>query len=423
MRKFILYIPFIVFCTTLWAEVPQKMTFQTVVYNNTNQLVKNQIVQIISSILKDSLKGKTVYSEIQSAPTNANGLVSLTIGNALGFDTIQWESGVYYLKTEIQLNGTSISTQVSQLSSVPFALHSASADSLTTPIFSSTQQEAINQLVSDSIRSPQNDVYEGGILGVTKLPTVFNADWGSNTSTNMVATVSVPSNKELQLWATFINVQTSSDGTETYSNGDTYTLKITKIYDFTRKPYEKSYTLSIDVFNGSTSYGTFGVSPERPVAVLNGNHKMLFKLISESVLSITTDYYVHIGKIDNPSEFIIQSAAARDMSATKTVILKASGDSLIDVSGLRTNAVLEIMNAGSTESSVTVATFDGDRNIRLIPGRTLKLSPGETKKIDIAVQLDESEKNYFGPVNLTLTLTNAVGNVTDTKQLQFNRVP
>ena len=72
-----------------------------------------------------------VYSETQTATTNANGLVSLQIGmgTALSgtFAGIDWAAGPYYVKTETDLSGGTNYTIISsnELLSVPYALFSA----------------------------------------------------------------------------------------------------------------------------------------------------------------------------------------------------------------------------------------------------------------------------------------------------------
>jgi hypothetical protein len=42
------------------------------------------------SILQSTPNGKLVYVETQNPTTNINGLVSIEIGGAYGFDTINW---------------------------------------------------------------------------------------------------------------------------------------------------------------------------------------------------------------------------------------------------------------------------------------------------------------------------------------------
>lgn len=116
-----------------FAQVPQKFSYQAVVRNAEGKLVTNQAVGMKVSILKGSASGAVVYQEIYNPnpETNANGLLTLQIGSGVvmsgDFSSIDWSSGSYYVKTEIDpTGGTNYSiTGTSQLLSVPFALRAA----------------------------------------------------------------------------------------------------------------------------------------------------------------------------------------------------------------------------------------------------------------------------------------------------------
>jgi len=88
------------------------------------------------SILQGSPTGAVVYSEVyQPNPsTNANGLLGFNIGSGVPsvglFAQINWSQGPYFVRVEADPNGGTnyFITSVSQLLSVPYALHARTAD-------------------------------------------------------------------------------------------------------------------------------------------------------------------------------------------------------------------------------------------------------------------------------------------------------
>jgi uncharacterized protein (TIGR02145 family) len=133
------------------AQAPEKMSYQAVIRDAGNNLVTSQIVGMQIQILQGSQFGAAVYVERQTPTSNANGLVSLEIGTGTvvigNFSTIDWAIGPYFLKTETDpAGGTTYSiTAISQLLSVPYALHAKTAETVsggiteTDPIFTSSQ--------------------------------------------------------------------------------------------------------------------------------------------------------------------------------------------------------------------------------------------------------------------------------------------
>ena len=122
------------------SQTPQKMSYQAVVRNISGELVKNSPVGMKISIVLGSATGTLTYSENQTQTTNVNGLVTLEIGSGTvtfgTFSGINWSSGIYFIKTEIDpTGGTSYTiTATSQILSVPYALHAKTAESLSTAI-------------------------------------------------------------------------------------------------------------------------------------------------------------------------------------------------------------------------------------------------------------------------------------------------
>ena len=117
--------------SSIFAQAPQKMSYQAVIRNTSGALVTSSSVGMKISILQGSATGTVAYSETQTASTNANGLVSLEIGAGTvvsgTFGGINWANGPYFIKTQTDpLGGTNYTiVGSSQLLSVPYALFSA----------------------------------------------------------------------------------------------------------------------------------------------------------------------------------------------------------------------------------------------------------------------------------------------------------
>lgn len=165
------------------AQSPHKTSYQAVVRNESNSLIISQSVGVRMSIVQGSEKGNTVFSEIfdPKPKTNANGLLTLEIGGGKAvsgtFSEIDWSKGPYFIKTEIDPSGGSnyTVTGITQLLSVPFALHAKTVE---------------NDKVDDADNDPTNEIQQlslsGTVLslsrggGTVELPSSGGGDnWGT----------------------------------------------------------------------------------------------------------------------------------------------------------------------------------------------------------------------------------------------------
>ena len=128
MKRILTLLALVLVSTTIWAQAPQKMSYQAVIRNSSNVLVTNTTVGIKISVLQGASTGTGVYVETHTTSTNANGLVSLQIGAGSvlsgSFATINWANGPYFIKTETDpTGGTNYSISgTTELLSVPYAL-------------------------------------------------------------------------------------------------------------------------------------------------------------------------------------------------------------------------------------------------------------------------------------------------------------
>jgi len=114
------------------AQSPQRISYQVVLRDQSNNLVQALQVGMRISILQGSETGSAVYVETQTPTTNWNGLVSLEIGAgttiAGEFSSINWVNGPYFIKTETDPNNGGVAANYSivgtgPINSVPYALY------------------------------------------------------------------------------------------------------------------------------------------------------------------------------------------------------------------------------------------------------------------------------------------------------------
>jgi uncharacterized protein (TIGR02145 family) len=125
-----------VLITGAYSQAPEKMSYQAVIRNASGELVKSSSVGMKISIFPNYVTAPAVYVETHTSTTNVNGLVTLEIGGGTvvsgTFAGIDWSTGVYLIKTEIDpTGGTNYSISgTSQLFSVPYALYSKTSENI-----------------------------------------------------------------------------------------------------------------------------------------------------------------------------------------------------------------------------------------------------------------------------------------------------
>lgn len=140
MKKIFILFGFVFAGATLFAQAPDKMSYQAVIRNASNTLVASTPVGMRISILQGSATGPAAYIETQTPTTNLNGLASIEIGSGTVvsgvFSTIDWSLGPYFIKTETDPAGgtTYTITGTSQLLSVPYAMYARTAANVPTNV-------------------------------------------------------------------------------------------------------------------------------------------------------------------------------------------------------------------------------------------------------------------------------------------------
>ncbi len=175
----------------LFAQSPEKMSYQAVIRNSSDQLVTDTQIGMQISILHGSANGTAVYVETQTPSTNANGLVSLEIGAGTtsdDFSSIDWANGPYFIKTETDpAGGTSYTiTGTSQLMSVPYALHARTAETVsseTDPLFTAWDK-------STGIAITESQVLDMGSYIEDEVDPTFSISEASNITATDIANLS-----------------------------------------------------------------------------------------------------------------------------------------------------------------------------------------------------------------------------------------
>jgi len=133
MKQLYTVLAAIAITVNVFAQSPEKMSYQAIIRDVSNNLKTNQTIGMQISILRGSITGSAVYVETQTPTTNINGLITIEIGNGTvvsgSFSSINWASGPYFIKTETDPNGGTSYTikATSQLLSVPYALYAKTA--------------------------------------------------------------------------------------------------------------------------------------------------------------------------------------------------------------------------------------------------------------------------------------------------------
>jgi len=130
--------------TILKAQTPPDgFNYSAVARDGSGIAVTNQAIALQMSILQSTAIGSIVYQETHNVLTDDYGLFNLVIGAGAvqqgSFSNINWAGDSYYLKIEMDITGglnyTNMGT--TQFLSVPYAMHSKTADSVSNQVFQS----------------------------------------------------------------------------------------------------------------------------------------------------------------------------------------------------------------------------------------------------------------------------------------------
>ncbi len=133
--------------SSLHSQSPLGIPYQAVMRNADGSVLANSAVNLIFMIHDGTANGTVVYQESHAFTSNAQGLVSCVVGNGVvsqgSFSNINWGNGAKFL--HVMMGTTDLGTQ--QMLSVPYALHSSSADNA---VNATNATNAVNAQTADN---------------------------------------------------------------------------------------------------------------------------------------------------------------------------------------------------------------------------------------------------------------------------------
>lgn len=117
--------------TELYAQAPQSFKYQSIARDGADVLISDATIQLEISIHDLTPSGSIVYKERHAVTTNSLGLFTISVGageTTNNFALIDWGAGSKFIEVAADFDGGTNfkSMGISQLLSVPYALHSAS---------------------------------------------------------------------------------------------------------------------------------------------------------------------------------------------------------------------------------------------------------------------------------------------------------
>jgi hypothetical protein len=178
MKKAFYIVAGLLLTMSVFAQAPEKMSYQAVIRNTSNNLVTTTVGMKISIL---QATGTAVYVETQNPTPNTNGLVSIEIGGGSVVSGtmagINWANGPYFIKTETDIdnNASYDVTATSQLLSTPYALFAKSAGSSTPSGFTHYLGEAFNGGIIYYLYKGSDGLEHGLIVALTESTAAWQA--------------------------------------------------------------------------------------------------------------------------------------------------------------------------------------------------------------------------------------------------------
>jgi hypothetical protein len=254
------------------AQAPNKMSYQAVVRDTSNNLIANQAIGIKIEMREGSV---TEYSERHTVTTNINGLFSIIIGNGTlisgNWSNLDWNSNTMSIHTDIDLtggtnytlsatlNGNTISANTSNsrpqfylgqdtLGGIVYYIYSDSTGSQHGLIVSKTETGSTGLQIQNNTSTNATSTFDGTLNTSQLLSTGGAMTW---LTTNFSSAWYIPSVDELNL---LLNARYHMNKTATAINATLLPSNGIAEY-WSSTEVSSDYFIYVDFFWGRTNAG------------------------------------------------------------------------------------------------------------------------------------------------------------------------
>ena len=408
MKKILALLLIAVTASTANAQSPEKINYQAIVRDASGASVVSQLVGVRVAILSTSSVGPEVFAETHTTTSNDYGLINLQIGTGSNsgpaLSSIDWGADTYFVKIEIDpAGGTSYAvSSVSQLLSVPYALHAKTAEN-----------------VDDADADPTNEIQT-----ISKAGSTVTLSDGGGTFTDDVDDADADATNEIQTLSKVGQVVTLSNGggafTDDINDADSDPLNETntalQLTGTTLSLTDADGTLSVDL---STVGGDADSDPTNEIQVMSKAGSIVS--LSDGGGSFTDD--VNDADADATNELQVLSLAGTNLTLSNGGGTVSVNDADADAS----NELQTISKAGSTVTlsnsggSFTDEVDDADNNPNnelisgaILSGTDLEITDaGGTTVVDMSSLVGGGDPSTTNELITGATLTGTNLNITD----------
>ncbi len=397
MKKFLSFIVLFFMGMLLFAQAPQKFTYQAVVRNESNTLVRGN-VGVRITILQGAADGITVYQETHTAVTNANGLMTLEIGGGTvvngDFATIDWANGPFFLKTETDPDGGTNYTieGTQQLLSVPYALYAGHAANSFSGDYNDLSNTPDIPQIPENVSAFNNDA---GYITMDSIPEIPIVPTNVSAFTNDAGYITMDSVPSIPTNVSYFTNDAGyvTESTLTTENYITQNDLITNNY-----VTEADIPTNVSAFNNDAGYITMDSIPAIPTVPTNVSAFVNDAgYVTESTLT-TENYITQNDLITN--NYVTEADIPTNVSAFTNdagYITMAQVPAQVNADWDATTGAAQILNKPTIPIVPTnVSSFTNDANYVTI---------GQIPTIPTLVSTFENDAHYITEVQLQQILS------------------